>query len=380
MNLALDNLLADIVRGDRPGDDWIADQDAEVFCLRAESHGVLPLVAARLAESANVPPVLQSRLRDHARQCLAADLLREAEIRSGLAAFSQAGIAALVLKGAHLAYRWYDRPDLRPRLDTDILIPTSARAAVGEILTTLGYEASGNVGGDLLNYQAAYLKRREGLRLHVFDVHWRVANPQVFAGLLAYDELVRDAVPVPELGPAVQGLSPADALLLACVHRVAHHFDSNRLIWLYDIHLIASQLSALEWEQFLLLVERRKVAAVCRRGLDLASHYFRTSIPPSVTPDTRLCSPAAPEASAAYMKPRRRQVDHVADDLLALRTWRDRMQLVREHLFPPRQYMREVYALSSRAPLPLLYATRVVRGAWRWLERRPGDDNAPSVR
>jgi hypothetical protein len=36
--------------------------------------------------------------------------------------------------------------------------------------------------------------------------------------------------------------------------------------------------------------------------------------------------------------------------------------------------MREVYALSSRVPLPLLYATRVVRGARRWFVRLPVND------
>ena len=35
-----------------------------------------------------------------------------------------------------------------------------------------------------------------------------------------------------------------DALFVACVHRVAHHDDAIDLLWLWDIHLLASRLSA----------------------------------------------------------------------------------------------------------------------------------------
>jgi hypothetical protein len=201
----------------------------------------------------------------------------------------------------------------------------------------------------------------------------------VFAGLLSYEELVRNAIDVPLLAPRARGLSAAHALVLACVHRVAHHFDSNRLIWLYDIHLLASALSVREWEQFLTLIEQRRVAAVCRRSLDRAAQSFATNVPSAVRSDMRLRTPSAPEASAAYTRPRR-VVQDVATDLQALSSWRDRLQLVREHLFPPRQYMREVYSMSRRAPLPWLYASRAVRGAWRWLDRAPAPDDVSETR
>jgi hypothetical protein len=60
----------------------------------------------------------------------------------------------------------------------------------------------------------------------------------------------------------------------------------------------------------------------------------------------------------------------VLDDLRTLSRWRDRWRLVREHAFPPATYMRRVYALSSAAPLPLLYARRLLRGGRKWLKKR----------
>ena len=43
---------------------------------------------------------------------------------------------------------------------------------------------------------------------------------------------------------------------------------------------------------------------------------------------------------------------------------------MREHLFPSSAYMRQVYAPSSRLPLPVLYALRIVRGMWGWFRPR----------
>jgi hypothetical protein len=57
----------------------------------------------------------------------------------------------------------------------------------------------------------------------------------------------------------------------------------------------------------------------------------------------------------------------VVDDLRALPTWADRWRLMREHAFPPVEYMRGVYAPSSRTPLVWLYTRRMLVGARKWL-------------
>ncbi len=358
--------------------DAVAACDPESLCRRARYHGVLPLVAERLGGAPGVPAALASRLKAVARSELAADMIREQEITAALSALASAGIGALLLKGVHLAYAWYPRPDLRPRMDTDLLVPPGSRAGVDEVLRGLGYERLRQATGELLTYQAPYEKRRDGVAVHLIDVHWRIANPQPFGGVLVYDELASAAVPVAALGPAARGLSAVDALLLACVHRVAHHHDSDRLIWLYDIHVIAAQLGAAAWGRFLDLAARRMVAGVCQRSLEQAVRRFQTAIPAWVRADPRLrAAPAEP--TAAYLRPRR-HVHRVLDDLTALPTWRDRVQLVREHLFPSRRYMREVYDVTSRAPLPLLYARRAWRGARRWLERGVPDNDAARIR
>jgi hypothetical protein len=82
------------------------------------------------------------------------------------------------------------------------------------------------------------------------------------AGLFSYEELRARAQPLPELAPQAFAACPVDALLLACMHRCGHkqapyyvdgvaHYSGDRLIWLYDIHLLAVKLTSVEWHQFI---------------------------------------------------------------------------------------------------------------------------------
>ena len=72
------------------------------------------------------------------------------------------------------------------------------------------------------------------------------------------------------------------------------------------------------------------------------------------------------EQTAAYLRTRPK-ASQVLDDLRALPRWTDRLQLMREHLFPAAVYMREVYAPGSQRPLPVLYVQRALRGLVKWL-------------
>jgi hypothetical protein len=361
-------LLAALLRSDDVSSvDW-ERVNAVAFMEGAARHGVVPLVAERIGRRTEVPDRLRSLLDAEMNRHAAADLVREAELRACLAGLDEAGVAALVMKGAQLAYSHYPRPDLRPRSDTDVLIAAEARDRVDEVLVRLGYTNLEQATGEFLTGQSTYLRHRDAVSVHALDVHWRIANPQPFANFLSFEEAQHDAVPIVGLSDRARGLSDVHALLVACVHRVAHHYDADRLIWLYDIHLIASRLVDAEWAAFAALSERGGVTAVCGRSLERAAQQFGTRIP------AFLLEPGTPshrnrEATAAYLKPDRRHVQRVVEDMRALRSWSDRLQLAKEHLLPPASYMRDVYAPSSAAPLPLLYVRRMFRGARKWLTR-----------
>ena len=357
------------MRGDAVPADALARVDADLFCARAVDQGMLPLVADRLTGRTGVPARLLALLRKRADEAVATDLVREAELKELVAALDAAAVPAVFMKGSHLAYSHYPRPDLRPRIDTDVLIAADARARVDALLARRGYERSSKVTGELVTGQSFYVKRRDGVVVHALDVHWKVSTPLVFANVLSYDELMAGAVALPRLGGTARGPSDVHALLIACVHRVAHHQDSVvRLKWLYDVDLIARGLDDGGWKAFVALAVERKVAAVCRRSLERATEWFRTRVPEHVARELRIADAGAREVTAGYLTARP-QAGALVDDLRTLGTWRQRGRLVRENLFPPADYMRRVYAPSSTMPLPALYVWRFLRGATKWLTR-----------
>ena len=80
--------------------------------------------------------------------------------------------------------------------------------------------------------------------MHAVDLHWRLANPQRFGGVLTHAELAAASAADSGSWDRRAGLSHTHALLVACIHPVAHHPHAQRLIWHYDIHLLRRDLTA----------------------------------------------------------------------------------------------------------------------------------------
>lgn len=354
-----------MLRGDRSAWDAAAAVDATEICRIADVHGITPLLAERAGEAA---PELRETLRTSARTTAVRDAIAEVSLVAALAALRYVGIDALLIKGADLAYSVYARPHLRPRLDTDLLIAETSRARAQSVLRDLGFEEVAQSGGDLLMYQQAFARRLDGAMTHVIDLHWRIANPQRFGSVLGFDELWAASTPRPALGLAARGLSTWHALVLACVHRIAHHYDEERLIWTYDIGALAARMTMEEWGAVVAYARTHRIAAACIRGLDLARDTFGAGIPDATREALRAAARDEPE-SAPYRRAGQRHIQRIWSDFALLPSWSARARLARQHLFPSPRYMHDVYAPGSRAPLAVLYARRAWVGARRWMAR-----------
>lgn len=347
--------LRALLRGGDPA--WPGHYDRDAFAAACEEHAIAPLLYAR---------VPLPELREHATRAAVTEPLRLADLREVLAALREANVEALILKGTALAYDLYPSPELRPRADVDLLVSDFARSA--EVLPRLGFDAFATSGDELALRQQSFARADRFDLVHVYDVHREIANPAPFAELLTWPELRARAIALPRIAPDALGLSHADALLLACVHRVAHHHDSDRLVWLYDIHLLRAALTEDEQRAFWRLAAERKMLAICRRSVALAEEWFGGA---GVAAEEVLSAEelARSEESARFLDRTQRRGAILAASVAALPGWSARMRRLRQLAFPPRSYMFEQFRTRSRAALPWLYAVRGVRGIARLFRR-----------
>lgn len=368
----LDTIVA-IVRGEAPP--WPDDADETAgheLMEEARRQGLHVLVAGRLREPAfsSWPSDVRAAFDRELRSAAVVEEACRAEIDRVLTALANAGVSGLLFKGTPLAYTHYPAPWLRPRMDTDLLVAGPDRETAVRTLETLGYTRAPLVDGSLIMRQAEYVKVSPSGIEHTIDLHWRIGNPQPVADLLSFDELLRRAVPVPPLGSAARALCPEHALLVAAVHHVAHHAAGPRLIWRYDIHLVASAMIADELRSFARCAVEKRVARVCASELNAARATFGTclAVEPGVL-DNIFAGADPDEPSARYLKSPGPRVGRLLVELRLLPTWRARAQLLRQHLFPSPSYMRQVYRHTHPILLPVLYAHRVLTGIWAWFKR-----------
>ena len=343
---------------------------SSAFLTSAAAEGILGLLHASVAATGaaeRLPPALAEGLRAGAHRQVALELAHRVELRRVVAATRSRGLDVLLMKGASLAYDVYPDPAWRVRSDVDMFIRAADRAGSARASTISG--------------TCANRKCRAGSCRISFTVNASTGMVSAISATCTGRSRTRSAlptrldstsspsraVPLPLLGPGARGLGRMHALWLACVHRAAHHYDQDTLVWLYDVHLLMGALDADEIARFVALAERTGVRRICLRALLLARERFGTEIPPGTLAELE----AAPEnePSTVFLRPGVRMVDVLLDDVRVLPGWRARMMLLKEHLFPDAAYMRRTYANGSSAPTLWLYARRIVTGAAKWFRR-----------
>jgi hypothetical protein len=315
------------------------------------------------------PPALKDTLHGPAIERAMWEMRHQRVLGTTLGQLGAIGIRPILIKGTALAYSLFLNPVVRERGDTDLLVPASAKASTDRALLAMGYERSLAVSGEYVSYQASYTMRSIDGSDHTLDLHWKINNSELLSRLFSYEELLDGARPLPKLSDAAYGPSPIHSLLIACMHRATHkenpyyvdgeaHYEADRLIWLYDIHLLANTLDAASWARFLDLATRKGLRAVCLEALLHAQASFKTIHPPEII--TALARTGPREAPAQYLdggKWRRQWMD-----ICALPHNSARLRLLRELLVPSATYVRGKYADDAFAWLPWLYAKRVAGG------------------
>jgi hypothetical protein len=375
---SVDDLICAALRGERPA--WPVDAAFELASQvqsAAQFHGVVALLHECTA-GGNWPRELAEPMRDEAMQQTMWELRHHQVLAEVLDALAACGVRPIVIKGTALAYSLYGNPVLRSRADTDLFIAPGDRRQAHEVLASLGFAQADGMSGEFVSYQVSYLRETSGGLWHSLDVHWKINNSEVLAGLLTYDELRAACVPLPGIAASALGACAVHALLIACMHRCAHkqnpyyvhgiaHYESDRLIWLYDIHLLGEVLTESAWADFVDQARAKSLRAVCLDGLALARSRFHTRVPEAVL--ASLGEAGATERPYRYLWAGKLRQQWM--DFAALGTIGKRLAFIRELLFPPASYMRGKYPQARLSWLPWLHARRICAGAVKNLRRTP---------
>lgn len=366
---SIDSLLRAALRGQTPAWPWAGGIAVQAVLDRIALHGTAALLHAC------VPPLPWPReVMDALRHTAVANAmweLRHQQVLAGaLAALDAAHAAPILIKGTALAYGLYPDPAQRQRADTDLLIPEGAQAAADDALQSAGFTRLAGAP----SLQATYSLTASDGSVHWLDVHFRINNSPLLAALFSYAELRATATPLPRLCGTARGADPVQAMLIACMHRATHrhnpyhvqgsaHHEPDRLIWLYDLHLLAQAFTPSDWDRFLQAANAKGLAGTCAEGLEHARACFGTPVPAAVLDASTQARSQPASVYLAAGPARQRWMD-----LVALGTAARRWHWISDLVFPPADYMRQKYAQGGW--LPWLYLRRAAGGTAKRLLRK----------
>jgi hypothetical protein len=291
----------------------------------------------------------------------ARDLAQTAALRGVLEQLFDAGVTTLVMKGTALSHSVYPN-EVRPRNDDDLLVPATDFERAAQVLAAAGYTRATQVTDVAITGQQLFSKRVFGITHHV-DLHARPLNPVAFRDLPRFDELWSASVPLAALGRAARAIGPVHALLFACAHRVAHHTPTEDPLWLLDVDRLARVLRAQQWKDFVDAATRARCARICAAELARARDVHGTDIPDEVL---HALTRADREPTERHLRPLG-PLHVLWLDLRHAHTWADRAAVLKGHLLPPADYMRERFDVRANDSLMAAHTRRWLRGGSRWI-------------
>ena len=345
---------------------WIARQTADFgapeftghaladLLVEARAHGVLALLghwpqtqAALLAHTEHA----QTARVEHARTAMVDALHRMTLLELG-DAFAIAAIPGLVIKGAALALSHYPSPGLRPRVDTDLLIEPAQQARAHQILLNAQWQPLASNFSALVLPERTYQKRISGALISL-DLHWALSSRPLLARALPFAILNKTSV---AFDRSTHWRMPCavDALLIAALHRIGHHRDQERFIWLYDMHLLWQAMTLCEQDQTLSRAAQLGLSAILLDALLPSQALFHAEIA-----DAQLARLRGVKNEPGATLLQNKLSDFAFDWRFA--SWHERYALIQQRIWANPEYLRSQFD-AKHAPIGWLQMRR-------WLNR-----------
>ncbi len=246
------------------------------------------LHGALRAAGCETPRPAANELSQSFKACSFFNMAMTAELARIAAAFAEAKIPLISLKGPLLAQQVYRHGEQRQYRDLDLLVPPEFLVASARLLETLGYGGQIDCLRNMSPAQLRCLKkfykhvngvRRRGSEPVVVELHWRLGEtPGGFP--VSDSRLWQHAEEVTVAGCRVNALPFPESLLFLSYHGGFHRW--KRLSWLCDM-VRAMECRQIDWEAVQESASRLAVRPYLEVALLLVDELIPDhAIPPAV--------------------------------------------------------------------------------------------------
>ena len=159
----------------------------------------------------------------------------------------------------------------------------------------------------------------------------------------------------------------SQALILACVHLSVQPDElANRLIWLYDIHLLVSVMNEAELLGMAQLAVEKGVGSLCLSAIIKAQKCFETTLPQDVI-DMLKSTDGVKAVKRGFNQS---YLALILADINELPGLSQKWALISELLFPGSPWLLNKYTKTNSAWVPVLYMRYLGEGFYKRLMLR----------
>jgi hypothetical protein len=236
--------------------EWLRSVNIDV--IDYGSHRLVPQLYRNLQRHGVKDP-LMDRLKGVYRYYLYKNEILMHRISALLAAFAEAGITTMVLKGAALIPLYYRETGVRPMLDADVLVHSHQAEQAMEVLSKLQWKPF-RFGQPLMRIPIVHSTPFEDSGGRQMDLHWHLFWECFNAG--DDEDYWGKAIPIQIGGVKTLALSPTDQLLHTCWHG-ARWNEVPPIRWVADaMAVLGASAAEIEWAS--LLKRHSDIASCCR--------------------------------------------------------------------------------------------------------------------
>ena len=235
--------------------------DWDYFDQLVSQHRIQPLLIRGLRPfGGDCPPEL-AKYRPQQSRFMKQSMERIQALAAINAAFSDAGIPMITMKGPMLAMELYGDPSLRTSRDLDLMVAQEDLDRAGEILTAMGYELEfRNYSSTPLRLKFYCMVDQEKHRVYnkgdiCVELHWQsdYQRKQSFAELWARREERQ------LMGRPIALMGADDRYPALIIHAAEHGF--MRLRWLLDLYELQKQ-PGFSWARVYELMEAQGLGCI----------------------------------------------------------------------------------------------------------------------